>query len=73
MIERYNMRGVFNKAVYEGGEQERALASQYRGWADISRVHWPGMARVLDEIAEGWEADARREDARAEQDKMIFC
>jgi hypothetical protein len=31
------------------------------------------MARVLDEIAEGWEADARREDARAEQDKMIFC
>jgi hypothetical protein len=72
MIERHNMRGIFNKAVYEGGEQERALASQYRVWAEISRVHWPGMARVLEDIAEGWEADARREDARAKQDKTIL-
>jgi hypothetical protein len=28
------------------------------------------MAQVLETIAEGWEADARREDAQAEQDKL---
>jgi hypothetical protein len=66
------MRGVYNKALYEGGDQERALAGQYRGWAAVARAHWPRMARVLDAIAEGWEEDARREDARAEQDKLTI-
>jgi hypothetical protein len=69
-VERYNMRGVYNKALYEGGDQERALAGQYRGWADISRTQWPRMARVLETIAKGWEAEACREDAKAEQDKL---
>jgi len=69
MIERHNMRGVYSKALYEGGAQERGLAKQYRGWADISRARWPRTARVLEAIAEDWEASARQEDARAEQDK----
>ena len=69
-VERHNMRGIYNKALYEGGDQERALADQYRGWADTSRARWPRMARVLEIIAEGWEAYARREDAEAEQDKL---
>ena len=69
MIGRRNMRGVYMKDLYEGGAQERSLAGQYRAWAEISRVRWPRMARVLDEIAESWEGDARREDIRAEQEK----
>jgi hypothetical protein len=69
-VERHNMRGIYNKALYEGGDQERALADQYRRWADISRARWPRMVRVLETIAEGWEAYARREDAEAEQDKL---
>jgi hypothetical protein len=51
MIERLNMRGVYTKALYEGGAQERALAKQYREWADVSRARWPRMARVLEAIA----------------------
>jgi hypothetical protein len=70
MVERYNIRGIYKKNLYEGGTQERALASKYRGWANISRTRWPRMARVLAAIAEGWEEDGRREDARAEQDKL---
>lgn len=69
IIERHNMRGTYSKALYEGGNQERLLAQQYRGWAAISRARWPRMARVLDMIAEGWEEHARREDQHAEQDK----
>jgi hypothetical protein len=71
-VERYNMRGIYNKALYEGSDQERALAGQYRGWAIISRTRWPRMARVLETIAQGWEAEARREDAKAEQDKLVL-
>ncbi|MFZ0931827.1 MAG: hypothetical protein WAN11_24730 [Syntrophobacteraceae bacterium] len=69
MTERYNMRGTFTKALYEGGAQERALASSYHEWANISRTRWPRVAEVLDAIAQGWEEDAKREDTRAEQDK----
>jgi hypothetical protein len=70
MIEHYNMRGVHSKAPYEGGAQERVLADQYREWAACSRPRWPKMARVLEAITNHWEEDARREDLRAEQDKL---
>lgn len=70
MIERFNMRGVVSKSLFEGGAQEGALASQYRGWADTCRARWLRTAQVLERIAQNWEEDARREDTRAEQDKL---
>jgi hypothetical protein len=69
-IERHKMRGVTTKALYEGGDQERDLARQYRRWADVSRTRWPRIARVLEIIAQGWEEYGRQEDIRAEQDKL---
>jgi hypothetical protein len=69
-IERRNMRGIYTKALYEGGAQERTLARQYREWAVVSRVHWPRMTRVLEAIARSWEEHARQEDVRAEQEKL---
>ena len=69
-IGRFNMRGVFSRSPYEGGNQERALASQYQEWATLSRIKWPRMASILGTIAQEWEDLAKREDARAEQDKL---
>jgi hypothetical protein len=69
-IKRYNMRGTFSKQLYEGGAQERAIASQYHGWAEISRTQWPRTAQLLETIAQEWEYEARREDEHAEQDKL---
>ena len=43
IFERYNMRGVYSKALYEGGAKERALADQYREWAACSRPRWPKL------------------------------
>lgn len=68
--ERINMRGTYSKSLYEGGAQERKIAETYRGWADKSRSHWPRVARFLEFLAEGWEADAKREDDEAEKDKL---
>lgn len=70
ITERFNMRGTVTKALYEGGAQERKLASSYHTWASISRMRWPRVAKILNTIAKGWEEDAEREDTRAEQDKQ---
>ena len=69
MIERFNMRGAFSKALYEGGNQERALAAQTRAWA-AAATPWPRTAAMLESIARSWDADAKRADIRAEQDRL---
>ncbi|WP_374471182.1 hypothetical protein [Phenylobacterium sp.] len=67
--ERFNMRGVFMKAMYEGGSQERKLAADYREWRDRA-VAWPRTAALLEDIASRWDANAEDADLRARQDLM---
>ena len=69
IMERFNMRGAHWKAIYEGGEQERELAKQYRAWANAA-LAWSRTSALLERIAEGWERDAVANDIRARQDKM---
>jgi hypothetical protein len=61
-----NKRGVYSKALDEGGVQERGLAKQFFDWADALRIEWPKTAASLRRVGEGYEAYARREDAEAE-------
>jgi hypothetical protein len=70
-IERFNMRGVYSKAVFEGGNQERELASQYREWAK-GVVAWPRTSATLERIATTWDREAVQADVRAEQDQMRY-
>ena len=63
------MRGAYSKALYEGGNQERDLAAQTRGWATTA-VPWRRTAAVLKSIAERWDADAKRADIQAEQNRL---
>lgn len=69
--ERFNMRGAWTKAVYEGGGQERALADQARTWAKASVAH-PRTSAMLNTIAAVWESSAEEADVRARQDQMRF-
>jgi hypothetical protein len=62
----YNGRGVVTKNPYEGGGQERTLASTYRGYAEAIRQRWPRTALMLDTIVRSYERDARREDSEAD-------
>jgi hypothetical protein len=59
-----NLRGCFSKGLYEGGKQERELAAQYYGFADICSK-WPRTAAMLRAVAEDYIHDANREDERA--------
>ena len=58
-------------AFYDGGSQERTLAEQYKQWSLGVQVHWPRTARILRAIAESYEQNAVRGDARAQLDQDL--
>jgi hypothetical protein len=66
---RFNQRGGFTRAVYDGGTQERGLASKYREWADVA-LRWPRTSALLRRIADDWDAHGKRADMEAELDQL---
>ena len=70
VIGKLNMRGMFERTG-EGGEMERELAAKYRHWAQHRRVDYPFAGRVLNRIAESYDADARREDIEGHLAKRL--
>ncbi|MDI6709899.1 MAG: hypothetical protein QME76_04325 [Bacillota bacterium] len=71
-IEQYNSRGTVNKQFFEGGKQERELAKKWRSWAETMGSAWPRTRALLERIANSWEAEAVREDQRAEKDRLRY-
>lgn len=67
----YNRRGGWTKAIAEGGVQERKLAETYHGYAEMIRDQWPHTAAVLQDIANIYSSEARREDIRAELEEDL--
>jgi hypothetical protein len=68
-VERFNMRGVFSKGVYDGGEQERGLA-QIAYAAAVGAASWPRTAALLRSIGRMWEDDGRRADLEAAKRRL---
>ncbi len=68
-IERHNMRGVYSKAIGEGGDQERALAKQARDWAK-TMPEFPRTAAMLSRISDSWNWDAEQADIHAEKESL---
>ncbi len=62
----YNSRGVVTKHPFEGGVQERQLADRYADFAAAVGDRWPRTAVMLRRIADGYRAEALREDQEAE-------
>jgi transposase len=62
----YNSRGTVTKHPFEGGRQERQLAERYAGFATTLSDRWPRTAALLRRLADGYRAEAQREDERAE-------
>ncbi|WP_445621139.1 hypothetical protein ACUN8C_04685 [Kushneria sp. Sum13] len=67
--ERFNMRGVTTRGVFDGGQQERDLAIEYRRHAVIAQT-WPRTSNLLSDIAESWDQEAEREDLVARQQAL---
>jgi hypothetical protein len=62
-----NRRGVTSRGVFEGGKLERELEAKYREMAVQANKKWPRTARVLRNIADSYQEEARDNDARAEE------
>jgi hypothetical protein len=69
MISRFNQRGSFRKELWDGGNQERCLAQQYRDWA-AAVGNWPRTRALLERIAEDWDRQAKRADTEAKLDQV---
>lgn len=68
-VERFNMRGVFSKAMGEGGQQERGLAEQAKGWAR-AMPEFVRTASMLSSIADMWSQEGEAADARAAKEAL---
>lgn len=66
-VGRSNRRGVTTRMPGDGGEQERALAAQYRAWAKAVAIESPHTARALYELADTYDWHATRQDEDAER------
>jgi hypothetical protein len=66
LAEVYNSRGATFRDLNSGGKEERALAKKYSDYARKLGTRWPRTRRMLEQIAEQWERDARREDHLSE-------
>lgn len=64
---RFNSRGVVTRSPSGGGDLERALAEQYKAWADSVVDRWPRTAAMLRRLAGTYEELARREDAQSQE------
>jgi hypothetical protein len=66
-LEIRNRRGTTRRGITEGGRQERDLATDYRSRAQRFRDTHPRVAHILNRLADGYEDEARRNDAEAER------
>jgi hypothetical protein len=65
-IECRNKRGFTQRAIDEGGDQERELAETYRQYARAVCHSHPRLAAAMDQIASWYEQDGLREDREAD-------
>lgn len=66
-VGKVNRRGVTTRMPRDGGILERQEAANYRAWSKAVAYEHPHTAKVLDDLAEQYERDAKREDEAAER------
>lgn len=68
----FNQRGVFSKAIGEGGKQERAIAAHFQNSAAAVLARWPRTARFLRRVAESYEESARAVDQMGAEERELY-
>ncbi|MDF0579227.1 helix-turn-helix domain-containing protein [Bradyrhizobium yuanmingense] len=67
VIGKSNRRGVTTRAMGDGGDQERALAKQYRDWSEATAFDWPRTSGILENLAKNYDHQAKAHDDDAER------
>jgi hypothetical protein len=68
-FERFNMRGAHYRGVYQGGDEERALAKTNFDAATAAAA-WRRTAALLRAIGKMWDEEAKRADIEAAQRRL---
>ncbi|MCT9010702.1 hypothetical protein [Streptomyces rhizosphaerihabitans] len=65
-------RGIVQRSVEEGGEQERQFAQRYSEASSRLSDEWPRLASSMRSLVEWYSSLARREDEEAEFGRRGF-
>lgn len=68
----FNKRGVTSRSPWDGGGQERDLATNYRNQAERVQYSHPNVAAMLESIAKNYEHHGKHEDDEANLRKEGF-
>ena len=68
----FNKRGVTSRSPWDGGGQERDLATYYRNQAERVQYSQPNVATMLEGIAKNYEHHGKHEDDEASLRKEGF-
>ena len=66
----FNKRGSSTRSVFEGGDIERKHAEYFHSQAKKIKYEFPETAKILTNLAKGYEQDAKWMDERAERDEL---
>lgn len=66
----FNKRGSSTRGAFDGGEIERGHAKYFYAKAEAIKYEFPETAKILIQLAKGYEEDARKMDEMAERDKL---
>jgi hypothetical protein len=61
----FNKRGISSRGAFDGGEQERDLASGYRANAKALEITHPRVSAALERLAQTYDHDGSMEDRGA--------
>lgn len=68
----FNKRGSSTRGPFDGGNIERGHAEYFQRQAAAIKYEFPETAKILTNLAKGYEADAKRMDESAERDKLDY-
>ena len=68
----YNNRGIVTRSFNEGGEQERKLVNKYKEIKKQTQFLYPRMTKILNELIDGYNRQASREDENAYMSDLEF-
>jgi hypothetical protein len=68
----FNKRGSSTRGPFDGGNIERGHAEYFQRQAAAIKYEFPEIAKILTNLAKGYEADAKRMDESAERDNLDY-
>lgn len=69
-VSTYNKRGSSSRGAFDGGGREWHIAKYFRTLSHLKSGKYPKVATIFESLAKDFELQAKREDQRAERDKL---